>query len=1517
MTSAPRDLLRRLFEYIGEQIKDIDPRAYQLPEGLGVSCQPSHVAGLPGVQLDIQTEGDHIWLRVARLGADAPPRAPEPHRPLFRISSDPLGPLPTLDESALLHRLNQLADSKSLEERRQIESSLRAAEASALEAYTSLWKSWAEGEKPIRRTISLYGDLFAAKRQMEAEETARPLELVWGVGVSTWQMSFEGKPISFQYPLLTQAVEIAVDEQTMALEIRPRATNTRLEFNAFIACTVPGAANVENAAREHLAKNKDRIVTPFDPGSYTDVLKMAAANLDSHGSYKNILARGDPLPPVGEHLIVTDTWILFARPRTNNYLIDDLRRLQEKLASGCDIPSGPLALVSPPSDEPIEFEAVNFRGISSRGSCSDGKTPQELFFPLPYNGEQVTIVQRLERAAGVTVQGPPGTGKSHTIANIICHYLATGRRVLVTSRGEPALEVLQSKIPDEVRPLTVALLTSDREGMRQFQNSIAAIQHQVSQLSPEQTTQEIETLHQAIERAHAELESIDRRIDEIALSQLSEIEVDGPPMRAQKLAELVVAGNDGYAWFDDELSLSPEHAPPLSDDEARRLREVRRKLGFDLVYIRAKIPSADDLPTASEIAELHEVLCRMKDVELEVQTGKILALKAVTRDALQSARELLEGVEEAIALVEELEAVDGNWLLDLRAKCRQPSFGSERAALEGLFDELDRLVEARAQFLRRPVEFPNVGIASLKTKDAVTRAASTGKPFKLLSLGAGEAKEHLASVKVAGLAPNSAEEWAHVQKYVALHEQVTTFVARWNQVADILPVPHLNPGVSELRVVEQTALAARKAHYVATRCDKDLPKKADSVFKEPPRKELTGGSADLQLVRGYLLRHLTHAELARAATNLTALQEKLAGCNGPISDALRYFITGELGDSTLEPRHAAAKFSELTGEIRRVAGLSMDLSTLRDLAKRLASAGASRLATRVCSVPAGLAGEDVIFPSDWRQAWNWARVKSYLNSIEARKELAGISARRRSLEAGLARLYKDMVSKAAWLATKRNSTPRVLQALAGYATAIRRIGQGTGPNAVRYRRDARESMLDAAGAVPCWVMSHAKISESMPAEIGVFDLVIVDEASQSDLWALPAIVRGKKILVVGDDKQVSPDAGFISGQRIAELKHRFLADQPYGVEMTPEKSLYDLAARVFAAQQVMLREHFRCVAPIIAYSNRTFYKESILPLRIAKASERIDPPLVDIHVEGGIRDAHDCNRLEAEAIAGEIVAILKDERLAKRTLGVVSLLGMEQAKYIDSLVRQRCSADELLRRKFECGDARTFQGSERDIIFLSLVVDPTNCKAVAGNMFEQRFNVAASRARDRMYLVRSVTSAQLSDKDLRMTLLRHFDRPIVADISDAERLVDRCESGFEIDVFTSLLGRGFRVIPQVKTGAYRIDMVVEGAGDARLAIECDGDDFHGPDRWQQDMNRQRVLERAGWTFWRCFASTWALHKEEVFCELLDRLTSMGIEPLGAWERAPSLVEKRTWISAKSGRRDAVSDALDAAIGNAD
>lgn len=1486
-------LLNKLLNYVLEQDKEVDPRGFTLSQYKGFIRAKPDLQGLPGVDLDIKVEGDHIWLRVARLGAASPPRPTD--QALIVTGDDPNGPLPRIDEATLKRRIAQTSQEKAPLELSVLEAQVRAAASRALEAYTPLWSAWAEGEKPRRKTIALYGDLFAIKQQLETEETAKPLEVVWGIGVSSWKLSYAEKSgstvVHFQYPLLTQAVELTLEPETLAVEVRPRAVDPRFEFDAFAACQLPNTADIENEARDALARGADRPLNPFDPGSYEHLLKLIAGNLHKSG---RVVMGAESFPPVGEDLLVSDVWVLLSRPRANNYLHEDIERLNAQLISGVEIPAGPQALVTPPPDETRAYEPIHFRGLSGASGGYGKGDVEELFFPLPYNHEQVTIVEQLERSAGVAVQGPPGTGKTHTIANIICHYLATGKKVLVTAKGEQALAVLQSKIPEEVRPLVVALLAGDREGMRQFQASIEAITHNVSQMNPGVVRSQIEVESSNIDEVHTELAAIDRRVDEIALTQLSEVEVDGVKMRAQKMAELVVSGVERYSWFDDELSLDAASAPPLSSVDATTLRETRRRLGQDIIYTSAHIPSSVALLPVAAIGRLHEALVGMRAIESEVAKGGLLALRAASPEVLEEARELLDAVERAAVLAQELEETGEVWTAQLRHKCRQAAFTSERQALEALFSDVALLINDRREFLKRPVEVPDAAFSMPKALEAIARGAESGKPFGVFRVGGGEVKESVGAIRVAGRPPESIDDWKHVQRYVALQEMVRSFSVRWNAIAELLSMPKVRGSVSKLRDIELISGNAYKAHLLGTNHDTHLPVRAERVFAKPPIQQLKGTSTQLREVREHLRRHLTHAELELAVAPRATLREKLAGTSGPISEVLRRFVDEELGCAALSAECVMARYSELVGELRRVEGLVHDLGVVNEMATRIEQAGASRLGVRVRSLPVGVSGEDDVFPANWRDAWIWAMVKSHLGTIEAREELRTLTARRQDLEHRLAQLYETLVSKSAWLSTKLGASPKVLAALETYRTAVRRIGKGTGPNAVRHRRDAQKAMWDAQGAVPCWVMSHAKVSETLPAQLGCFDLVIVDEASQSDLWALPSILRGKKILVVGDDKQVSPDGAFISAVRIQELKDRFLGDQPYAAVLTPEKSLYDIASTVFAADKVMLREHFRCVALIIAYSNRVFYDDFIQPLRIPKASERIDPPLVDIYVKGGSRNAKDVNQQEAEVISDEIQAILDSDRFAERTIGVVSLLGADQAKYIDGVVRQRCDAAELLRRRFKCGDARIFQGGERDIMFLSMVADPTNCKAMSGNMFEQRFNVAASRARDRMYLVRSVQLADLSPADsLRRSLLGHFSKPVGGQDDERQSLIDECESEFEKQVYLELFNRGYRVVPQVKAGAFRIDMVVEGANDTRLAIECDGDAFHGPDRWAADMSRQRVLERAGWIFWRCFASDWVMRRDEVLQSLLDHLAAMGIEPLGALERAPTVVEHRT------------------------
>jgi very-short-patch-repair endonuclease len=1483
-----KQLLMGLLGYIGEQAKLVKPDGFQLGKLTGPKYGPTDLAGIPGLQFNVDEADDVAWLCIDRLEAVPPPEPPASLAPFIPDSRNPSGRPPAIVEEAVDAHLAAHPDLAGDE--------FRTLLATLFEPYVKQWWGWSEQEKPRRQSIDIYTSFFALKQQIEAEETAKPRELVWGIGVAAWKLASEQGSWTYEYPLLTQTMEITLNEHTMSIEVRPRDVEPRLEMDAIVAASMVGAAEVEITAKNALSQSAASELSPFDPGSYAHVLKLIASNLDAKGAYREVLAAGERWPEPGSHLVVTDAWVIFARPRQNNFLLEDLKRLKGKVEQASQLPDGPVALVTPASTEAVIDEPIHFRGLSTgsgNGNGTTGHEVQELYFPLPSNEEQITIVEQLERAPGVTVQGPPGTGKTHTIANIICHFLTTGRRVLVTSRGEQALQVLQDKLPDDVRPLTVALLSSDRDGTRQFQTSIAAIQHGVSQLNRREAQQQIENLKVSIDQTHRELSGIDRRKGQIAKSQLADIEIDGKTLRAQKAAEFLLSGADQHGWLDDELTLAPEHQPQLDETAMADVRLARRNLGEDLAYLGEHLPDPDALPTADQIGELHQTLVSLKAIEREMTEVPGLVIRGNTQEVRQAVEVLMKNVVLARREVEFLDVEAVDWGQVFREKCRMDSYVAERKAFELMFGDIDQLALVRAEFLQRPVVFPVEGFSSPKVVEAVARAAQSGKPFGLLAVGSGDAKRLLSTVKVSGLTPQDADDWQHVQHYVVLHQSLASFVARWNTFAESLSLPVLPEDTFDLRNVEMLATTARRIHRFGTHLDRVLISQASGVFTEVPIEKLHGGPDGLLQVARSLKTFMERYRLARASQGLTALQQRLADKTGAISENLRRFMLHMLGQSNNTVEVVRAEYVRLMAGLRRICGMAPQLATVAAAAASLRTTGASRWAERIERQPCGSAGDDAVIPSQWRASWTWARLRGHLEQIEGRHELRDLFGRRAELTKVLQKLYSDLVSKSAWLATKGNATPSIMSALNGYATAIRRIGRGTGTNASRYRRDAREAMNDAAGAVPCWIMPHARISEAMPADIGGFDLVIVDEASQSDLWALPAILRGKKILVVGDDKQVSPDGSFIAAQQIELLKQRFLRDQPFAADMTPEKSLYDLAARVFAGHQVMLREHFRCVAPIIAYSNR-FYGDAIRPLRIPLASERIDPPLVDVFVPTGRRNSKGFNRDEAEAIADEIEAILANPSLRGRTLGVVSLLGIEQARFIDELVRTRFPSAELLARKFTCGEPRAFQGSERDIIFLSMVADPERHHALSRMGHEQRFNVAASRARDRMYLVRSVELDDLSKVDLRRGLIEHFSRPAVGQESLNESPIDLCESGFERDVFTKLTEKGFRVVPQVKVGGFRIDMVVEGAHDKRLAIELDGDEFHGPDRWAHDMNRQHILERAGWVFWRCFASTWSLHKDDVFGELLLRLQQMQIAPIGAVDRLPTLVEHRVW-----------------------
>jgi very-short-patch-repair endonuclease len=138
---------------------------------------------------------------------------------------------------------------------------------------------------------------------------------------------------------------------------------------------------------------------------------------------------------------------------------------------------------------------------------------------------------------------------------------------------------------------------------------------------------------------------------------------------------------------------------------------------------------------------------------------------------------------------------------------------------------------------------------------------------------------------------------------------------------------------------------------------------------------------------------------------------------------------------------------------------------------------------------------------------------------------------------------------------------------------------------------------------------------------------------------------------------------------------------------------------------------------------------------------------------------------------------------------------------------------------------------------------------------------------------------QVTVGDLDIDNLRLLSR---SEARERTRAPEPFDSWFEVDVFLMIADRGYRVLPQYEVTGFKIDIVVEGLK-GRLAVECDGDKWHGPERFNYDLGRQLELERCGWTFWRCRGSEFYRDPEATLTSLWIQLDQLAIYPEQQWE----------------------------------
>lgn len=288
---------------------------------------------------------------------------------------------------------------------------------------------------------------------------------------------------------------------------------------------------------------------------------------------------------------------------------------------------------------------------------------------------------------------------------------------------------------------------------------------------------------------------------------------------------------------------------------------------------------------------------------------------------------------------------------------------------------------------------------------------------------------------------------------------------------------------------------------------------------------------------------------------------------------------------------------------------------------------------------------------------------------------------------------------------------------------------------------------------PVWLVSINEISNVLPLKYELFDLVIFDEATQSDIAsAVPILQRAKKVVISGDPKQLR-HVSFLSRDR-----QRLLGEQSglnaelYTKYNYRDKSLLDIISENIKTQEqiVFLNEHYRSLPSLIAFSNKEFYSNNLrimteTPVNKAKNN-------ISIHQLNGVRHEKGHNEIEASFILERINNYIDSERNVNdklcQSIGVLSPF-REQVNYLKDLINEHIELIEIKRHNIAVGTAHSFQGEERDVMFLSFVLDDNSHHSAFRHLNRSDvFNVSITRARDYQHIVTSIKNKSLKSNEL-------------------------------------------------------------------------------------------------------------------------------------------------------------------------
>jgi len=1300
------------------------------------------------------------------------------------------------------------------------------------------------------RVNDIYKEIFSIynKSQQFGEE----YELVMGVGLLNFKENDE-TPLICRH-IITSKAEIEFEfssKKSCLIVSQTLDVGLQIEMDAIIDLVDQFDLNdIIEAERQALdiIKSKD-IFNPFDKEIHNVLQLIAERTKPGDGKYLSTSQKPIQIPK--KETIVFAPALILRKRNTRSFTA-----LYEKIVS--DLQS--IDDVSIPTlDDLIEIEKAGHlpnRILVDNKELNDADT---IYFPNKYNDEQIAIIKKARFNNKVLVQGPPGTGKSHTIANLICHLLANGKKLLITAQTKRALEVLKDKLPSEFKPLTVNLLSGDSASIQDLESSVNIINDTLANT-------DIDILRAEIDKFSKDLLNLktNRATDTNELLKIKEkasrkIEIGSLYNGTlTEIAEKIENDKPKFSWYKDQFADIANEK--VGKDLTNYISEFYKYKDTDQESYSFEIPEISYLFDSNQISEIIQLY---KKAEQEgISDGSNEIINSSNFDQIEPI------LNELMLLFENLDHNTFQYKDELIKDFLSTQKPHLISKIEQTTSTLQNLKKFDLKKIDRDIEIvypPHKSLKVLKNdavallnfiKSGNSLPVSGLKFIKQVFLPK-EIKEKLYfinSVSVNGSPCDTEAEFNMVLNDIQIKQDITELEQLWGKLTESILYSDTVSFYSKLQEDGSQLISILDSIRKQIRVLKSISDVNIKVFslnsiklllKEVNVRKLRSKITEFEDNKSLIVRYLSESNIHPIAREIldslnelnletySALLLKLNQIKLE-SDSFKLFKDRE--------NHLEAIIPQLIGDIKNG---TFDLENVDYLSNAIQFRFAEKEVKRLLCTQT--------------EATLISRLKSY-DSVEEK-------------------LISKIASKKAWITVLENlKTNRSLrQHLEAWVLAVKKIGKtGTGKRALKFRKVAQEEMAFCKTAVPCWIMPLYKVAETIQPEQGMYDYVIIDEASQLGPDAIFLLYISKNIIIVGDDKQTSPEYVGVDANTMVPYINKHLKNIPFKDHYGTEFSFFD-HAKIFCDGVIVLREHFRCMPEIIEFSNKLFYApegKGLYPLK-QYSENRLDP-LAHLYCPNGVTEGGGQsirNKNEAIAIVKQISDIVKDVRYKNKTIGVISLQGNTQSTLIENLLVKEIGEFEYKKRKIICGNSASFQGDERDLIFLSLVTAQNhNRRALNSPEDERRFNVAVSRAIEQIWLAHSVLPEDLGNSnDLRFKILDHFlnHKPKSLPLSQTIKRTAGTppvpfDSWFEVDIFNEIIARGYSVQPQyeVARGKYRIDLVVFVPDGTKIAIECDGDRWHGPEKYQDDMLRQKVLERCGWQFYRIRGSEYYLNREK-------------------------------------------------------